>query len=1039
MKINRLSYIGLLCFMMFSFVGFAQKGVVKGVVKDAQGEPLPGVTVVVEGTTTGTITNFDGIYTIKAKGRTSLVFSFIGYKAMTLPLNGRSKIDVIMENDVQQIEEVVAVGYGTKSIKDVTSSIASVKAEELVKAPVANFDQALAGRMSGVQVSASDGTPGKGMQIVIRGGNSVTGDNTPLYVVDGIAMESFDPGSLSTNDIESMSILKDAAASAIYGSRAANGVVLITTKGGKVGPTRINVNLSAGLQWIPRRLDVMDPYHFVLLQEEVAYALGGTYVDNFKEHWVDPELYKDAAGINWQDEIFRTAYIKNANVNLSGGNKNTRHYASVSFVDQDGTMINTGFQKINSQLRLNHKFNNKSQVGINFNYTHSNQSGETVSGNNRVSIIRDALSFRPVSPVIDDGLEEGIDLDDRNNLRFNPVKNLTNTDRSYQIDAFRANVDYQLTLAKGLIFKTVGGYVVDTRKLSKSYGYDTYQGRRGVNGINSYIESRHKYVLSNTNTLNYKKNVGNSKFSALLGQETQYVVSDYLKASGANMPIDDLGSNNLGMGTTFPAPISSKTGSTMLSYFSRVNYSFKEKILLSGSIRADGSSRFTGKNKWGYFPSASIGYRLIQEPFMQDLNFVSNFKVRANWGQNGNNKIGDFAAYNLMNATDASGYVFDGIYDKGLVFTNLGSEDIRWETTTQTNVGVDLGFFDEKIKVTVDWYRKNTTDLLLNADMAPSTGFKKTYKNIGEIQNQGMEFAVNTINIQSRNFRWTTDFNISYNRNKCVALNDGQTELLTNPDWSFKVSEYQYVTRVGESVGQFYGLKSDGVYTVNDFNMVNGKYALKAGISDNGAAVAPGSAKFVDVNGDGTINNEDRVVIGNAQPKHFGGITNNFSYKNFDLSVFFQWSAGNEILNANRVDLEVPGTKTNYNYLSTVAGRYSPTNPNPNADINVIRDGNVYGAPPTGNFISDRFVEDGSFLRLKTVSVGYRFSKKMLKKMKLSKARIYASGQNLYTWTNYTGYDPEVSVGKYGALTPGLDYSAYPTSATITVGLELGF
>lgn len=1028
--------------MMLSFVSFAQKNLVKGVVKDDAGLPLPGVTVMVDGTTNGTtngtITNFDGIFNIKAKSNSKLVFSFIGYKSLTIPVNGKKNIDVTLESDVQQIEEVVAVGYGTKSVKDVTSSIGFVKADDLVKAPVANFDQALAGRMSGVQVSASDGTPGKGMQIVIRGGNSVTGDNTPLYVVDGIAMDSFDPGSLSTNDIESMSVLKDAAAAAIYGSRASNGVVLITTKGGKVGPTRINVNLSGGVQWVSRRLDVMDPYHFVLFQQEVANALGGTYVDTFQEHWVDPELYKDVEGTNWQDEIFRTSYIKNANISLAGGNKNTTHYASVNFLDQDGTMINTGFQKINSQLRLNHKFsNNKSRIGLNFNYAHSNQTGETVSGNNRASVILDALSFRPVSPVIDDGLEEGVDLDDRNNLRFNPVKNLSNTDRSYQIDNFRANLDFQHKITKNLTFKTRGGYSIDNRKLSKSYGYDTYNGRRGINGISSSVESRRKYVFNNTNTLTFDKKVGNSKFNVLLGEEMSYNVYDFLKGTGNNMPIDDLGADNLAIGSSFYVPETGKTGNSLLSYFSRVDYNYKEKYIFNASFRADGSSKFTDGNKWGYFPSGSFAYRLIQEPFMKSLNFFSNFKIRGSYAQSGNNRIGDFSAHNLVSSTSDSGYSFNDRYFSGFTITNLGTQDIRWETTTSYGAGVDLGFFDEKIQVTVDWYNKNTTDLLLNADMAPSTGFKKTFKNVGEIQNRGMEFAVNTRNIQTKNFEWSTNFNISFNKNKCIALNDGQEFLKTNPDWSFQVAEYQYITRVGGPVGEFFGLKYDGVYTPEDFNIVDGNYKLKDGIPNNGTNVAVGSAKFVDVNGDGTINNEDRVVIGNAQPKHFGGITNNFKYKNLDLSIFFQWSYGNEILNANRIKLEVPTSKTNYNYLSSVAGRYSATNPA--GEINIIRDGNVYGAPPKGNQVSDRYIEDGSFLRLKTVSLGYRFSKRLMKKVNLSKARIYASAQNIYTWTNYSGYDPEVSVGKYGALTPGLDYSAYPTSTTVTVGLELGF
>ncbi|QZT36762.1 TonB-dependent receptor [Halosquirtibacter xylanolyticus] len=1022
------------------FMSMAQSLKVTGIVKDDTGAPLPGVTVVVKGTTNGTITNMDGHYTLKTTSKKILVFSFIGYKSVSMPVKGRSKIDLTLESDIQALGEVVAVGYGSQSVKDVTSSIASVRADDLAKAPVANFDEALAGRMSGVQVSAADGTPGSGMKIVIRGGNSVTGDNSPLYVVDGVAMPSFDPGSLSTNDIESMDVLKDAAASAIYGSRAANGVVLITTKGGKVGPTRINITLNSGIQRIPRTLDVLDPYHFVLLQKEVAEATGGTYLSNFQKYWVDPELYRDAKATNWQDEIFRTGVLNQANVNLSGGNQSTRHYASVSATDQKGTMIGTGFQKWNAQLKLDHKFNQKSQIVLNFTYTHTNQIGPRVSGNNRSSIIRDAITFRPVSPINNDGLEDGIQLDDRENLRFNPVKTLSNTERNYELDAFRATASFNYKITKDLVFKTVGNFSQDSRRLSQFFKYDTYQGRRGIDGINGYIQTYRYYTMSNTNTLNYKKKIRNNSFNVLLGQEMQYRVSDNLRANAGQMPIDDLGVNNLGLGTSFKEPSSSKTGNTMLSFFGRLNYSFKDRWLLAGTLRADGSSKFQGNNKWGYFPSGSFGYRMSEEPFMKDLNLFSNLKIRATWGQNGNNRIGDFSTMQLMGPLSDSGYSFGSNkeYRPGFIVSNLGGEDIKWETTTQKDIGVDLGFFDQKLRVTFDWYQKNTTDLLLYANMAPSTGFERTHKNIGEISNEGFELSIFSQIVKTRKFQWSTNFNISTNKNKTIALNDNQNELYTNPDWSYAYSEYQYVTRVGQPVGMMFGLQSDGVYSADDFNYLNGKYVLKKGVPNNGnRTLAPGAAKFIDQNGDGTINFNDRVIIGNPHPDFFGGITNNFSYKNLDLSIFFQFSYGGEVLNANRVELETPTTKTNFNYFPIVSDRYSDHNTE--APVNVIRNEGVYGAPPKGNFVSDRIVEDGSFLRLKTLSLGYSLGKRTLKKLKLSKFRMTVSAQNLFTWTEYSGYDPEVSVGRYGALTPGLDYSAYPMSQTYTLGLQLAF
>ncbi|WP_321317560.1 TonB-dependent receptor [Labilibaculum sp.] len=1038
---NAVQYLLVLVLAFTTSLSYAQGKLISGTVLDDTGMELPGVSILEKGTTNGTVTSIDGKFQINVGKNAVIVVSFIGFETQQITIGDKTNLDIVMASDMQQLDQVVVVGYAKKNIKDVTGAIVSVKAEELAKSPVANFDQALAGRMAGVQVMASDGTPGSGMQIVIRGGNSVTGDNSPLYVIDGIPMENFDAGTINTGDIESFDVLKDASATAIYGSRGANGVVIINTKGGKAGPTRINVRSSVGVQWVPNRVDVMGAYDFVKLQEEVAVGQGGSYLESFKEHWVDPELYRDAKSTNWQDKIFREAIIQNHNVSMSGGNEKTKHYASLDFMNQEGTMIHTGYKKYNGSLKLNHNLTDKIKIGFNVNYSHIKQEGETVSGSNRVSILKDAISFRPVDPVNDDGMEGGVDPDDRNNLRFNPVKTLANTDRIKELDVFRSSITADFELVKGLTLRMNGGYVTDQRRESLFQGKDTYEGTYGIKGINGRLTDRRYYILSSSNVLNYKKSLsGGHKFDALIGQEMSSKTYDSFESANTLMPIGSLGIDGLELGTAPLLPVSYKGKSTIISYFSRLDYTFREKYLFTATMRADGSSRFLGDNKWGYFPAVSLGWRLIEESFIKDLNFFSNLKLRAGWGETGNNKVGDYSAFSQMGVSEYSGYEFGGSYQKGVEHQNVADKNLKWETTTQYNLGMDASFFNDRLSLTLDLYKKNTKDLLINADLAPSTGFNSAWRNIGEVENKGLEFGFTSRNIENENFKWSTSFNISFNRNKCIALNDGQADLPWNADYYFKYSEYEYLTRVGQPVGQIYGLISEGLYQVDDFNYENGTgYVLKDGIADNGnKQVIPGAVKFKDLNHDGTINEKDRTVIGNPLPKHFGGITNNFSYKGFDLSIFFQWSYGNDVLNANRIDFENPELRSNYNYYASVADRYTPNNPT--NDIHIIRgENNILGGPAAGNLVSTSIVEDGSFIRLKTVSLGYNFNKNLLKKTMFNKARVYASGQNLFTWTKYTGFDPEVSVGKYGALTPGLDYSAYPISSTVTFGVELGF
>lgn len=1048
MKKSQIILLLLITLITTGLDTLAQTKITGTVTSKENGETIPGANVVVKGTTQGTITGMDGKFTLVLSSPNAVLqCSFIGFKPVEAAVNGQKEIHFKLESELVSIDEVVAVGYSTVSKRDLTGSVGQVKGDILVKSPVTNYDQALAGRVAGVQVSSADGTPGEGLSIVIRGGNSITGDNSPLYVIDGIPMENFDPGSISSHDIESFDVLKDASASAIYGSRGANGVIIITTKKGKEdGTTEISLNSSVGTQWIPTRLEVMSPYDYVKFLEEVMISQGESYEESFRTHWVSPEEYRNVRPINWQDKIMRSALIQNHNLSVSGGNKKSSIYLSVDYTDQVGTLINTGFNKANNNLKFTHRITDKAQLGGYLYYSYIYRNGLDISGNNRLSIIRDAITFRPVRPLVDDGKEGGLDLDDPNELRFDPVKTLSNTDRYKKQDVIRGNLFLNYDITKALKLKLSGNYNVDNRKESLFFKKDTYEGTKGIDGINGTLTYRHYQTLSTSNTLTYSKKIARGQtLTALVGTEAQIAENDYFIAKNKKMPTDAFGTDKLELGIEPELPVSAAFENRLLSFFGNVNYNYKERYLLTLNYRADGSSKFARGNQWGYFPSAALAWRMIEEDFISDLNLFSNLKLRLGYGITGNNRIGDFAAFSLINYNEFSGYSFNERYQLGVYHYNLASVDLKWETTSQFNLGIDMGFLDNRVTLTADFYRKNTRDLLLNADMALSTGYSQVLQNVGEVQNQGLELSLNTINISKRAFKWNSAFNISFNKNKTIALNSGQEALYTNPDWYFRFKEYQYITKIGEPVGMIYGLKRDGVYQFEDFNYdeATGKYTLKEGLPDNGRAVAPGSVKFKDLSGidgkpDGTINELDRVVIGNPHPKHFGGFTNDFRYKNFDMQLFLQWSYGNDILNANRIMFENPGLIGNqYNLLAPAADRWTPENPT--NGVQAYRFANVFGFPQDGNLVSDFYVEDGSYLKLKTVTLGYTFSKSFLNKAGIKSCRLYVAGQNLHTWTNYSGYDPDVSVGKYGALTPGLDYSAYPMSSTFMGGVQIKF
>ncbi|MGQ1891074.1 SusC/RagA family TonB-linked outer membrane protein [Thermophagus sp. OGC60D27] len=1040
-------YIFVLIAFIISSSVFAQKKVT-GTVYDEENVPLPGATVVKEGTTNGTITDVNGYFVIENVNEGDrLVISFIGFESSTVDVGNKSNITVVLKSTITELDELVVVGYGTTKRTDLTGSVASIKTDDLAKASVSNFDQALAGRVAGLSITSVDGTPGEKSNIVIRGGNSITGDNSPLYVVDGMPLDDFDPATLNTNDIETFDILKDASATAIYGSRGANGVIIITTKKGRNdGKTDVRAGVSYRTDWIPTRLEVLSPYEFVKYQEMVAYAMDGyipsQYVKYFSTSYVDPSYYLDSEGIDWQERVFRAAPSINANVNISGGNKNTSFYYSGEFLKQDGTLINTGFEKLINNLKIRHKINNKADIGAQLQYSYMNRKGLSVRGNSYTSVIRDVIRFRPVEPVVDDGLEEGgyDPMDPNYRYYFNPVKNLENTDRQYRSYVFRGGLDFKYKFTKELVLSMRGNYQMDLRKQHLFYGEDTQQGSRGNDLINGSVTLPMYSTLSTSNTLTYSKRKNGNKYSALIGVEAQTRRYEYAYMKNSQLPTDLLGIDNLGIGIAPSLPQTSASENRLLSYFTRINYDYKSRYLLTATFRADGSSKFKN-NPWGYFPSFAAAWRVKEESFLTGLGWLSNAKIRAGWGLTGNNRIGDFESYNQLGVSTSSGYVWGNgeDYNPGVYLVNMGVPDLKWEKTAQTNVGLDLGFLNQRISANIDYYHKKTSDLLLDAEMALHTGFDKVQQNVGEVENKGLEIVINSENIRKKNFRWSSSFNISFNKNKVLALNAGQTEILTNPDWNYGYNEYQYVTRIGEPVGMIYGLQFDRIYQVSDFNYDNdtGVYQLKEGIPDNGnAIIAPGSIKFVDQNGDGTINSSDRVIIGDPHPKHFGGFSNTFEFLNgFDCQILFQWSYDFDILNANKAVYASPdGT---FNGLSALSQSWTPYYTDTDVSSRVYQ--SVYGTAPTGNQIDSRFVEDGSYLKLKTMVVGYTLPDKLVKRIHIQKARIYVSGNNLYTWTNYSGYDPDVSVGKYGALTPNLDYSAYPQSSSVEIGIDINF
>lgn len=1031
-----------LLFLLIPAIAMAQNKTVSGTVADETGESLPGVSVTFKGTTVATVTDVSGHYSLKVAGANgTLVFSFIGYTKREEEIKGRNVVNVVMKPEINSLNEVVVVGYGSAKRKDLTISIASVNMDDFNKAPVKSFDDALGGRIAGVQVASNDGQPGSVANIVVRGPGSVTQDNSPLYVVDGFPLESANNNSINPADIESIDVLKDASATAIYGSRGANGIIMITTKRGKKGAPQVSYNGYYGIQKNPKTIAVMDPYNFVKL----ALELDPTNTPlNYFTNGQTLDSYKNATGLNLQDQLFRVAPYQNHDISLRGGTDQTKYSVSANYQNQDGIIINSGFSRIQGRFTLDQTVNSKIKVGINTNYASSSYYGAPISGSNfsaSVSTLYGVWGYRPVTG-------SGVDLSDQlydpglaqsnvySDYRVNPIldlQNRINKNKTNNLDA-NAYVDYEII--NGLKLRVTGGISTNDRETDAFYGSQTSNGGPySSNGVNGSIYYNTASTWLNENTLTYTKTFNQVHHLTVLADfSNQFSNTGTHGFNATQVPNESQGLDALGQSTSITATsITSRWG--LESYLGRINYDYKSKYLFTASFRADGSSRFGPENRWGYFPSASVAWRMINEDFMKDSKVISDAKLRISYGQTGNNRVSDFAYLSQINFPVNVSYSYNNANPSlSAVIAALGNAGLKWETTDQTDIGYDLGLFKQRVTLTADVYRKVTKNVLLNASLPYTTGASNAFKNIGEMQNQGLELTLNTVNIQSKQFTWTSNINISFNQNKLLALTENQQYLTSNITFDTKYNNISpYIAVLGQPVGQMYGYIFDGVYQYSDFDKLpNGTYALKSSVPTNSNAranIKPGDVRFKDINGDGVINAQDLTIIGRGLPLNTGGFSNNFTYKNFDLNVFFQWSYGNDLINANRMIFE--GNTSNNPYLNqyaTYENRWEPTNPS-----------NTYYRAGGGiNAYSSNIIEDGSYLKLKTVSLGYNLPASVLSKIKIHSVRVYTSAQNLYTWTNYSGPDPEVST-RNSTLTPGFDYAAYPHSRTIVFGLNATF
>ncbi|GAB3572099.1 TonB-dependent receptor [Spirosoma luteolum] len=1035
---------------------------VRGRVTDDKGEGMPGVSVVVKGTGTGTVTNTNGEYTIGVPNAgATLVFSFIGFTAQQIVVGNRTEINVTLLQDQKILEEVVVVGYQSVNRRDLTGSVSSVGARQLKDIPLTDAAQALTGRLAGVRVTTSEGAPGANVQIRIRGGGSITQDNSPIYVVDGIQVEnalSF----LSPQDIESIDVLKDASTTAIYGARGANGVVVITTKSGKAGKTTVSYNGSAGVRQIFKKLDVMSPYDFVRWQYERSRgdaALEKSYADQYGT-WETIDRYKTIAPVNWQDEVFgRAAQYQNHNLVLNGGNANTNFNLSLTANREDGILLESGFDRYLATFRMDHRASDRFRVGINARLLDQTikGAGTTNSGTRQTNRLRHSVQYRPflsdATPTVDTFDE---DLYISSGQLVNPIV-LTQADyRRAYTRAINLSGYASYNLLPNLTLRSTVGIDNNDGRNNQFASKVTSTARQYASLPVASISQQNTTTFNNANTLQYAKKFGRHDLNVLLGQEiyenrsrgttieTRYFPADI----AAEQALANMSLGSPPTGAAQPRAVSSETPPNRLfSLFGRVSYNYDDRYLATVSLRSDRSSKFNYDNGSLVFPSGTVAWRFARESFMKDRRWLSDGKLRFGYGVAGNNRIGDLLYRQLYGVTGE--YALNHTVLPGYAPMALANESLRWESNVSQNLGLDLSFLNNRIQLSVDAYYNKGKDLLLAVAIPPTSGYSSQIRNLGSTTNKGLEFQLSAYLVQKKDFTWNSSLNLSTNRNTVTSLGN-VSQLTRNSGWQGSDGTDDYLVKVGEPVGLMYGFVTDGFYSVDDFtyNAATQTYTIKQGIAYNSVygVPQPGGLKWKDIDGDGLVTaDKDRTVIGNANPKFIGGWNNQLAYKNFDLSVFVNWVVGNDIYNANKLEM-TDGSFPNLNILNTMKTRWT----NLNDQGQVVTDPDALKALNAGATIwspvrVQRYwlhswaVEDGSFLRVNNLTLGYSLPSTLLSKVKIARLRIYGTVNNLATFTRYSGYDPEVNTRVADPLTQGVDFAGYPRARTWVAGINLTF
>jgi TonB-linked SusC/RagA family outer membrane protein len=1013
-------------FLILHFtVALAQQVTISGQVLDEKSEPLIGATINIEGTTNAVITDLEGKFTIKVLPSEKLVISYLGYKPKTIAIGKNRRFDIILDPSVTEMDEVVVVGYGSQRKSDIATAVASVNIKDIAKSSSTQTLQALQGKISGVQIIPTDGSFSSGMTFRIRGVNSVTGGTQPLFVIDGVPMPTQQITNedtetvnnpllgLNPNDIESMEILKDAAAAAIYGAKGANGVVIITTKRGTASTKpKFTFSLTGGLDMNPHiPLEVLSPEEYA--KKMLDY---GTYdspnLINFWQNVVDNKGWNDPSVHKWMDEITQVAKKYETNASISGGTKGTTYMLSLGYLNNTGIIKRSAFDRFTSRLNLNQEVNSKINIGINLSYSTSKDKNP-VSDWSQSGVILNALQISPF--LFYPGLADIMNYSNINIM--SPLVAVDQVDINNRYSELNGNIYFNYKILKDLTFSTSASYRQYSMDQNKLWGSDTWYGQseRGRMEISNREENSWVYEAR----LQYAKSIKKHSFS-LMGafEASKWSMKDvYNKAT--NFEDMAVGIWGIDKGLVTYAPKYMYDSSQMVSFISRGTYTFDNKYVLNASLRVDGSSKFGANNKYGYFPAVSVAWRASEEEFIKKYDFISNLRVRTSFGMTGNNQI---PSYQSLSQLENNKVVMNGnMVEIGRYPSNVTNDDLKWESQKQYNVGFDFGVLDNRFSITADFYYKRIDDMLLQVNIPSTSGYTKAWKNAGSMENKGMEFAINANWFQG-DFSWSTDFNISFYKNKILSLDKGQYQQFYDRGINAKITS-DVLLRVGMPVGIYYGYISDGTYN-NDTEIINGYPGPNLGL---------GQLKVVDVNKDGVIDSNDRTPIADVNPKHTGGIGNTFSYKGFDLYAFFRWSYGNDVVNGNAYYLV--GTTSINNILKSVyKDVWSTKTPENNYPL--------YGRGTWGeSVLRSDLVEDGSFLRLQTLSLGYNFPTKVTRKMGLSKMRVAVTGTNLWLWTRYSGFDPEANTG-YGTvarLAPGLDMSPYPRPRSFSLSIELGF